>query len=270
MLLNFRNWQAKSTIQVYEHLTNKLIDLKRDLTETKESRLSTLPHEYPQLLDGFILNQHSSLSLPELSSPKLVKWLEVHNKPVFLEFSQYLYDSLESQNLPGAGYTEYPSWTYFDSPTVIKNQWLIHFTEEAREIADHGFRWGVDDPNRLGVTTFLGQEHKSRGGYNFAFLASDFLDYYERPSAYGPMPKYGLSAVLFRASGIQVWHKGDLESQVIFYGSSATDRVPITWAKGGNWTISSKREDRTLFKSRDLAQVVDWVILNHRQYARVI
>jgi hypothetical protein len=167
-----------------------------------------------------------------------------------------------------------PSWLFMDYVKVMKNQWMIHFTNDADGVACDGFRYGMDDLTRLGLTTHFTSAAKP-GGYNFAYDVDEWERYARGRHGF----KYGDEAVLFRASGIKVWHHSDGEYQVIFVGDTAKDIVPLTkggydggwWAngigKGGREEQDSEQGDGS-FDS--LSEAVDWVTANYNQYKRLL
>ncbi len=167
-----------------------------------------------------------------------------------------------------------PSWMFMDYVEVMKNQWMIHFTDDAEAIACQGFKYGMDDFSRLGLTTYIENTRKP-GGYNFAYDVDEWERYAHGRHGF----KYGDEAVLFRASGIKVWHHGDGEYQIVFVGNTAKDIVPLTkggyddgwWAngigKGGREEQDSEQGDGS-FDS--LSEAVDWVIANYNQYKRLL
>jgi len=154
-----------------------------------------------------------------------------------------------------------PSWDCMTYKGLVKGDWLIHFTEHAHDISQNGFTFGVDELNRLCLTTQLSDRVKSGGGYNFAFTAN----YKEklRPNKYGGL-KYGSEAVMFRANGIEVWHHNDEEYQVIFKGSTARDLIPI-WESDGLWFAGDYSKG---FES--LEDIVVWIQNNFNQYKRLL
>jgi hypothetical protein len=253
---------------VNEYLTTKLIQLKDNLSGSNDSKISKLPYTYYYLINNFFSESgRNPKEVPDKSGLDLIEWLENHDSQTYTDFAHYLYDRIMSDKLE-VNFSNYPSWYFFDSnPKVVKNQWLIHFTSDAQGIVEGGFKWGANDPEKLGLTTQLEREDKSRGGYNFAFLASNFVDYYTRVSAYGLMPKYGYQAVLFRASGLETWHRGDEESQVIFYGREARNFVAIVFGKGGKWQVLNGK-GRSIFEDDDISIVVNWIIDNYQQYRK--
>ncbi len=166
------------------------------------------------------------------------------------------------------GYDD-PAWAAFGSPTIVKNTWLIHFTDDAGSIAAEGFRFGAHDLDQLALTTSWTQESKKGGTYVFAYDASDYEKYT------GSSSKYGSEAVLFRASGVSAWHQGDRENQVIFDGRTAKYIIPL-YEYNGEWMANGigkngREEDAdgdNLFDSH--SEAVDWVTKNFRQYRKVL
>lgn len=115
---------------------------------------------------------------------------------------------------------EAPTWAFF---TLEKKQLLppptplVHWSNSTRQIYKRGFQFGCEDIQRLGLTTYR-RRRTVCPGYNFAFLA-------DSGEAENSERKYGDSAVLFRSSGVQAYHSGDEETQVIFWGPSITEIV---------------------------------------------
>ena len=164
------------------------------------------------------------------------------------------------------GGEELPTWFYMDEEDVetVKNQWLVHFTQNAQAIAEQGFTKGIDPYafDNLGLTTAIPDSYKL-GGYNFAYTLDQVgpdLDYWSHFYKWG-------QCVVFRASGIQVFHRTDDENQVIFMGNTATDIVPI-FRVGGDWCVGSKA--RPVFKNSDFKRVTQWVANNYVQYQRTL
>lgn len=134
-----------------------------------------------------------------------------------------------------------------------EDEWLIHFTDDAYGIAHDGFTHGTDDMQALCLTTWKTHESKQRGGYNFAFTLHDYLRYGGE--------RYGHEAVLFKAdAAVLIYHYGDEENQVVFWGPSAHSIVPIEAPLISNCT------DDVLIDSEDIRDVVDWVVDNFDEY----
>ncbi len=151
-----------------------------------------------------------------------------------------------------------PGWSYFEGSDIVKNQWLIHFTGEAKKIAERGFLYGTDDLEDLGVS----DGPVPGGTYCFAYRAKDFKQYLR-----GGKSKYGHQAVIFRASGVRTWHLADKEEQVIFACDQTSDRVPVLYSHQEGYSISDKP---TIPKFSSIEDTVEWVMTNYNQYKRVL
>lgn len=252
-----------------EYVTNDMIYLRDYFKMSEEQKKSGLPYEFYYFFDKFKSDEGIDVEIPEdIDEYELPEWLEMNDKETFDSFADYLYGKINNHTLDIAD-AEYPAWTFYsNNPKLIKNTWLIHFTNDADGIARHGFKYGVSDIEKLGVTTSLGEFEKKYGGYNFAFRADNFDRYYKSRHGWSGEPKYGREAVLFRASGMQLHHYGDEEPQVIFYGNTARNIIPIANGEDRKWGVYSRYNGRLLFEDDDLKKVVYWVIRNYEQYRR--
>lgn len=171
-----------------------------------------------------------------------------------------------------------PSFVFLEFERIVSNQWLVHFTGHARAISEEGFNRGACDYTQLGLTTWVGEEEDYEesffcdDGYNFAFTL-DELNRQRHLWAYGN----GKEAVLFKASGVECWHKADRQRQTIFSGNTARDIIPIFRervpdTRGGGEvvpiTVSSCRTQKTLREGPDLPTVVDWIVDHYDQYRK--
>jgi hypothetical protein len=264
-----------------EYVTNSELYLRDYLAMTKKEKIESLPPLYHWFFDDFLIETDTDFDKPQKiiqsnyadepeeyvdmfdDTSELVNWLEYNNKEIYNSFANYLYNKIESFTLP-IDDSEYPAWVYFsDDPKIIKNQWLIHFTNNANDIAKDGFKYGIDDVEKLGLTVYFSEFDKKYGGYNFSYLVSDFPKY---AKGYRGDYKYGKQAVVFKASGIRVWHNGDQEYQVIFYGNTATNIIPIITGRESKWGIYNK--NRLLFENDSLEKVVQWLTNNFEQYRK--
>lgn len=278
------NEYINENMQINEYITNDEIYLRDYLSMPDSAKLAYLPHEYYYFFQDFLDETDYDFEMPKETIPsdyvdepyeevdmfdneiELIGWLEHNDKKTFDAFGEYLLDKINSYTLPIRD-SEYPAWSYFDNnPTLIKNQWLIHFTDNADDIAIEGFKYGVDDMTKLGLTTHLGEFDKQFGGYNFAYTIGEFNKYAKGNYSRGKY-KYGKEAVVFNASGIKVWHYGDGEPQVIFYGNTARNIIPITSGENNDYAIYGKN-GRVLFEHDDLETVVYWLINNFQQYRK--
>ena len=162
----------------------------------------------------------------------------------------------EMQNI--VDYYELPSWCTMDFNRVVKNEWCIHFGSDSESIAKEGFTGGTEEIERLAYTG-AGQQKRS-AGYDFAFpLGERDIDY----------NNYGKEAVIFQTSGIEIYHHGDSQNQVIFWGPEAKNFIPIKYdGEVGDWCIYGKNGQ--VLKSGDPSDILDWAINNLPQYRKQI
>lgn len=156
------------------------------------------------------------------------------------------------------GESELPSWVFMDFNRIVKNEWCIHFGPDSDAIAKEGFTRGTEEIERLAYTG-AGQQKRS-AGYDFAFpLGERDIDY----------NNYGNEAVIFQTSGIEIYHHGDSQNQVIFWGPEAKNFIPIKYdGEVGDWCIYGKNGQ--VLKSGDPSDILDWAINNLPQYRKQI
>lgn len=268
-----------------EYLSNEDIYLKNYINMSKSDRMHNLPFEYYEFFEDFTIETGSDFEIPkeyvksdymdeddvevdmfENNTYELIEQIYKNDKTTYNEFAEYLYDKINNFYLPIED-QDYPAQAYFNNGAkILKNQQLIHFTNKPKEIANKGFEYGVSDANKLGLTRYLDISYKLDGGYNFAYVISDIHKYAEvRKGLY----KYGTEAVIFRASGIKVWHDGDKEEQVIFQGKNAKDIVPITKGEKYQFAVYNKK-GRLLYENDDMLKVVNQITNNYIQYHKNI
>ena len=255
-----------------EYLSQDMVSLKKYFETTKEEREHYLPYSYPEQFKQFAIEQRlNSKLVKELSDMEpyeIPEVLEQNYPEIFQQFGSWLYMMIEDGDLNAIA-ADYPAWSYFDSVQLIKNQWLIHFTNDADSIAREGFTRGVNEMDKLGLTTHLGDFYKKYGGYNFAYTIQD----YKKHSGTRYLQqkfKYGNEAVIFNASGLRLWHHGDEEPQVIFFGNTAKNIIPITGGEDKDWAVRNSKTNRIIFEDDNFDKVVQWVINNFIQYRNAI
>lgn len=255
----------KIKILLKEYLSQDMVSLKRYFTMSNEERKEYLPSNYCYLFDNFLNDNGIDFQYDDENQHicDVVYSLENEEPKLYQQFKEWLYKGVEKHNLP-INDSEYPTWSFFgDAPQLIKNQWLIHFTDDAESIKEDGFKFGVNEMDKLGLTTHLSDFDKKYGGYNFAYTLNDYLRYAKANSR---TFKYGTQAVLFNASGIKLWHYADEEPQVIFYGNTAKNIIPITEGENAKYGVFNTRRNYVIYENDDFDKVVDWVIKNYVQY----
>lgn len=169
----------------------------------------------------------------------------------------------------------------YEKDIDINKEWLIHFTNYPDSIAYKGFTAGTQDIETLALTR---RDSNTMEGYDFAFLA----DYVSNQEAryYCGTDTDNWGAVMFHANGVQTYHYGDEQTQIVFWGPSAFDIIPIYHGdisdsvgydnedvysehRGSiydTWYIKDDVTDRILFSDEDIENIVSWVETNFHQY----
>lgn len=260
---------------INEYVTNDEISLMKYLTLPLDEKYVMIAYIYPFFIEKFLEENDNDEMLRELkdflndggTEYEFVYELRSENNELFKEYGEWLYGNMVGYNSSSLDVLpeEMPAWAYFDDQAeIIKNQWLIHFTSDAYGIAKEGFKYGVDEINKLGLTTYYSEFDKKYGGYNFAYT----LDDYKKYSKVGSRYKYGEEVVVFRASGVRVWHNTDEEYQTIFYGNTAKNIIPIIDGETKRWGIYSNRSGNLIVEHDNLTKLIYWIIKNYDQYRK--
>jgi hypothetical protein len=269
-----------------EYLNSEDSFLYQYLNKSEEEKYNDLAYHYPYIfLQFFEENEYEieeGLSDEEFSELKeLIEtegedaedhdYLDLifHNKDLMEEYGRYVEDSLVN----GSDQSSLTSHFFFSNPKIIKKQWLVHLTDYASEIWQNGFTHGTESVEDLGLTTYNTHTSKERGGYNFAFTPYSF-DKYGSSGNRKHNFRYGDEAILFKSSGVEAYHRGDEEHQVIFYGKYATDIIWMEYGEiehgdnvGGEcWFIESRKTGKRLVEKDKVGDLVKWVETNYDQY----
>ena len=158
----------------------------------------------------------------------------------------------EMQNI--VDYYELPLWCTMDFNRIVKNEWCIHFGSDSESIAKEGFTGGTPEIEHLAYTNARAQ--KSSAGYDFAFLIDDrSVDY----------NGYGDEAVIFRTSGVEIYHYGDNQNQVVFWGPNVKSFIPIH-QDNGDWVVYGQN-DQVLVRCGRPSEIALWATENLPQYS---
>jgi hypothetical protein len=187
------------------------------------------------------------------------KWLSQASQAEIAQFLEYA-QAGSSDNDP---YSR-PVKETLSYNRLAKPGWLVHFTNDPWGIAHKGFIYGHEELEGLALTTWKTNESRhSYPGFNFALNPdSRDADFVARQG------KYGKHAVIFWAAGVEAYHFGDEENQVIFWGPSVNRNMifPIE-KRDGEWTVSDGYG--YVRKSGDFGDVVSWVEDNYRLLQQV-
>jgi hypothetical protein len=271
--------------RIFEYLKkDENIWLYKYLKMTDEQKKDYLPHEYPWFFNDFIEDENIEFKVPtnnyidyegkeqigeEYNDYEIPEWLETHNKELFNKFREWLYKRVINSTLEIPD-NEYPTWSFFDKPKIIKDQWLIHFTDNSQDIEREGFTKGTYDIDKLGLTTHTSSYGKEHGGYNFCYTIYDFKRYAKSWRGWQKGYKYGKEAVLFRCSGVRARHNSDEEYQTIFWGNLAKNINAIESGEKKQWGIYNRISGRLLYENDELEKVIDWFVNNYNQYKKYL
>lgn len=251
--------------------SNNGIPLLRYFSQSDEDKANELIYEYSYLIPSFIENAYEEGTIDDEDYQKLSEYLKESDEYSLAE--DFANGELEHLKKPLLNYIEAhiyhggienaPASYTIENGKLFKNGWIIHFTSDALSIAREGFRYGTDDVSRLAYTGAGSTDGKAEG-YNFGYDINDFDRFYR---GYSGRPKYGSEAVLCQVSGVKVWHYGDEEYQVIFWGKDAKNIIPIV-EEDGYWKILSTKTGNKLIEFENLSDIVDWVMTNKEQYRK--
>lgn len=298
------NYQISEEDNIEENQENEYLDsahgmpLKRFMQEPEEVADESLIRDYAYDIPEFFNNDRDAIM--ELSDDEL-DVLEAYksnqadeedllnileNHPDIKEAFGHFCRSIAYQDNRAARYIY-----DYNQDVYSNNQWLIHFTPNAGEIAANGFTKGTQDMEELGVTH---GSQRYEEGYNFAFIADKATNeearYYLTNGGYGRLDD-NAGAVMFKADGIEAYHGGDCQNQVIFWGPSAKNIIPIYhgdveemsyvgWDyddienpdkfynnRGDTncWYILGKNNN-LLYCNEDIRKIITWVEKNYFQY----
>lgn len=226
----------------------KLPWLLRDYLESNKNAYETIEHMIEQDKVPEDILQWDDYEMAEALS----EYFETDLKPFCEDFIQYV---------SYHGDTEVPLFCAADFRREVHNEWLVHMTSSSNipGLYKEGFSYGVDIDN-LAYTPGIGTtNYKYGAGYDFAFDADD--------ASVAEKSGYGDCAVLFQASGIQIYHWGDEQYQVIFYGPSARNLIFLFQDnETGMWYVDSEITGRKLVEFESLEFLVQWCISNFPQY----
>lgn len=204
------------------YLTLSSVEKGRDLA-------ANFGQDFMSYLEGAGEEELAALAGAEIEKNEFLDWpfLETLPDKAFEGFYR---------NLPPGILEDPQSPTYLtvDYERDVEDEWLIHGTNYASDIESGGFTRGVWDYATLSLTTQLVDSVKT-GGFNFAFYADKFSE--------SDVLAYGKEAVVFQASGIETWHHGDQQRQIIFLGETAHDIHAIQRSSYGDYYASLGEEE---------------------------
>jgi hypothetical protein len=130
----------------------------------------------------------------------------------------FAWHSLEADGI-AYGHTK-TSLRLKQSKVLPPNTWVVHFSRNAKEVAEDGFKFGTPTKHNLSLTTQIPKRAKT-GGYNFGFLAdgTTAINYADEYNSH-----YGNDFVMFQAAGSLFYHETDHEEQFVFDGTALNNK----------------------------------------------
>ena len=252
---------------------------------SEEDTYVDLAHNHPYYFSNFL--EENDLEIEDMISDELFSEIKnmiengdedyevveklSNEKDLLEKYGRYVEDKLRSNHMDSDLSTPF----FFGSPELIKKQWLVHLTDYASDIWEDGFTHGSEEIDKLGLTTYNTHDSKKYGGYNFAYTTYHF-DKYGKNGSHDHSFRYGDEAILFRSSGVEAYHYGDEEYQVMFWGEHASDIIWMEYGQiehGDNdgedcWFIESRVTGERLVEKEEVSDLVTWVEKNYDQYRR--
>lgn len=253
--------QLEDKQNIHEFASSDISAIQKYLNLTEEDKKKYLYTDFWYTWDSFSEEQ------VDVGDHQVNDYEDAEGLPqeIIDNWNDWIYDQIEDGNYRDIGIddADVPTWAHMNFIKILRNKWLVHLTDNADGVVKDGFIYGVDNIDKLGLTTYMGDFDKSYGGYNFAYDINDV----ERFGISGNGYKYGSEAVFFRASGAKISHYGDEEDQVIFYGKTATDRIPAYKGDDG-WELRSTKTDEIIVTKDNLGQLGEWIEKNFAQYSK--
>ena len=200
----------------------------------------------------------------------LEKFSDINNAPdeLKLDFGEWIYDLLsdkehrEELNMQNDSkclikIDDQPAWEWMTFERFYQNTWNIHFTgigdsttddrgnENVEAIARDGFKYGtnLDEMKGVWISGWKYLEDKEllpEGGYVFGYALDDFMDSRLVRDIHAPF-------VMFQASGMEVYHRGDGEHQCIFLSNTIRNLIPVFVTENDQYYIRDKNNEEKIY-----------------------
>lgn len=191
------------------------------------------------------------------------------------EFKHYiLHDYLDHSNSSEST----PAHRYYIFKRLLnQNNWLIHFSSDAKSIKRNGFEIGVENINDLPLTRVYAHA-QDKAGYNFAYLVKDYINS-SVPLTYLLNHNFKETAnsglLMFKSSGVIVDHLADENEEVIFDGASVNPKkivliLPDQSSSYKNWIVKSQNPEIPDPFSGSILDAINWVKNNWKNNRNVI
>ena len=218
------------------------------------------PNDYEFELKTYLENQGQEFDEDLEYYDIAQEWLGKASKEDLEKFKKWV------QNRPPSDMTDSPAYEAMSYNSFVKPTWLVHFTDDPYSIAREGFKYGHEDTHGLALTTWYTNEARKRhAGYNFAFKVGS-----RDARICARQNKYGKHAVVFWGAGVEAYHSGDEEDQIIIWGPSVnTNLIFPVLNEEGSWVVNDWRNDKLLIKDDDFNKVAEWVVNNNQMLQQI-
>jgi hypothetical protein len=126
----------------------------------------------------------------------------------------------------------------------VGRMWVLHYTTHIRDIvSDRNLRNGVYDMTALAYTKKaddekVGGHRDPNGGLFFGYE----IMWYGLPD----IPQKYSAALIRINKGVQIFHEGDSEEQIIFHSDDVKHIIPIIREYDGSWSVGGEIYDELL------------------------
>lgn len=214
-----------------------LVDYFEKSIEEKEDELPQFFHiNYPQILDEWTCqNPDFFVELDEYDSeeeaydniiyPTTYYELEPDNLEKYKNFLIEIVDDVFKNNPYDLDLNLLPLYVTYTYEGDVVDDWITHFTEKenVKSILKTQHFKGIPNIYNLAITSSNNEEYTEEG-YCFGFHIDDIYENFKNKDSH-----YGNYGILFKASGIKLYHNGDEEHQVIFIGNQVSNLIPFMY-----------------------------------------
>jgi len=220
--------------------SRKMIDLINYFEKTVEEKEEELPKffddNYPDILQNWCMNnseyfveldQYDSEEeaydnvIPPTTHYELNYYPEAEK--AYKEFLVGIVDNVFNNNSYNLDLCILPLYVTYTYEGDVENDWLVHFTSDGdsqKSILKSGYFHGISNMYNLAISAAA--DEWVEDGYCFSFDLNDVG--YNFKSGYSHYGEYG---ILFKSSGIKLYHNGDDEIQTIFIGNQVSNLIPF-------------------------------------------
>lgn len=218
----------------------RLYDLVAYFNKTVEEKEKELPQffhdNYPHVYDQWTEQNLDYFKDPDYNEdeddgdfefrvPEFYHHLEDKYLKEYTQFLVEIIDNFRQGDNPyDLSLDVLPLYYTFTYEGTVEDDWLIHFTEHEdtqEQIIESGYFLGIPSLYNLAISA-ANEEDWVKDGYCFAYEYSDSYYNYKNGTI-----KYGNYGVLFKGSGVKLYHGGDEEHQVVFIGDQVSNMIPF-------------------------------------------